>query len=160
MKNNKGEIFFFLSLSHSILTMSKNLSPATLDQSIKKMVDGKNIFGVAMKVESGDGSFSWSGAAGDMQVEDRYFIASVTKMYITVILMKLIEEDKLSLEDKISRHLPDAYWEGLHVLKGVDYSGELTVRHLISNTSGIPDYFFHKQENGRTAADELLEGKD
>jgi D-alanyl-D-alanine carboxypeptidase len=140
--------------------MPKNLNPASLDQSIKKMVDGKNIFCVAMKVENGDGSISWSGAAGDMEIKDQYFIASVTKMYITVIMMKLIEEGKLSLEDKINSHLPEDYSEGLHVLKGVDYSGQLTVRHLISNTSGIPDYFFHKQENGRTAADELLEGKD
>ena len=140
--------------------MPKNLNQATLDQSIQKMVDGKSIFSVAMKIENGDGSISWSGAAGDMQVRDRYFIASVTKMYITVIIMKLIEEGKISLEDKIIRHLPKAYFDGLHVLRGVDYSGQLTVQHLITNTSGIPDYFFHKQENGRTAADELLEGKD
>lgn len=140
--------------------MPKNLNQASLDQSIKKMVDGKSIFSVAMKVENGDGSISWSGAAGGMQIKDRYFIASVTKMYITVIMMKLIEEGKLSLDDKINSHLPEDYSEGLLVLKGVDYSGQLTVRHLISNTSGIPDYFFHKQENGRTAADELLEGND
>ncbi|MCC5937684.1 MAG: serine hydrolase [Lunatimonas sp.] len=124
------------------------------------MVDQKRIFSVAMKVERGDGSILWSGSAGDMRVEDPYFIASVTKMYITVIMMKLIEDGKVSLDDKISRHLPDSFCDGLHIFKGVDYSRQLTIRHLISNTSGIPDYFFHKQENGRTAADELLEGKD
>ena len=36
----------------------------------------------------------------------------------------------------------------------------MRVAHLISNTSGLPDYFFHKQANGRTAADELMEGND
>jgi len=142
------------------LKMAKNLNTEVFYQSIKKMVDGKSILSLAIKVESGDGSISWSRAAGDMQVEDRYFIASVTKMYITVIVIKLMEEGKISLEDKICRHLPNAYWEGLHVFKGEDYSCQLTIRHLISNTSGIPDYFFHKQESGRTVADELLEGKD
>lgn len=140
--------------------MNKTLNTKFLQQSLQNMVDNKNIFSVAMKVENGTGDISWSGAAGDMQVDSKYFIASVTKMYITVIVMKLIEEDKIALEDLISKHLPDQYCKGLHVLKGVEYSNQLTVKHLISNTSGIPDYFFHKQENGRTAADELLEGKD
>lgn len=124
------------------------------------MVDSKSIFSVAMKVESGDASLSWSGAAGSMQVADKYFIASVTKMYITVLVMKLIDEGKLSLEDKISKYLPSDFCSALHVFKGVDYSNQLTIKHLITNTSGIPDYFFHKQENGRAAADDLLEGKD
>lgn len=124
------------------------------------MVDNKSTFSVAMKVESEDASLSWSGAAGSMQVEDKYFIASVTKMYITVLVMKLIDEGKLSLEDKISKYLSSDLCSKLHVFKGVDYSDQLTIKHLISNTSGIPDYFFHKQENGRTVADDLLEGKD
>jgi D-alanyl-D-alanine carboxypeptidase len=140
--------------------MNKILNTKSLQQSLQNMVDNKNIFSVAMKVENGTGGISWSGAAGDMNVDSKYFIASVTKMYITVIVMKLIEEDKIALEDLISKHLPDQYCKGLHILKGVDYSNQLTIKHLISNTSGIPDYFFHKQENGRTAADELLEGKD
>lgn len=132
----------------------------TLNKYLQKMVDRKSIFSAVLKVENGDGSISWSGAAGDMQVGDRYFIASVTKMYITVLVMKLMEEGKISLGDKISKHLPGDICEGLHVLKGVDYSGQLSILHLISNTSGIPDYFFHKQENGRTVADELMDGKD
>ncbi len=124
------------------------------------MVDNKSIFSVAIKVENGDASLSWSGAAGSMQVDDKYFIASVTKMYITVLVMNLMDEGKIRLEDKISKHLPNEFCTKLHVFKGFDYSDQLTVKHLITNTSGIPDYFFHKQENGRTVADELLEGKD
>lgn len=131
-----------------------------LQQSLQGMVDNKSIFSVAMKVENGDASLSWSGAAGGMDVADKYFIASVTKMYITVLVIKLIDEGKLTLSDKISNYLPSDLCATLHVFKGVDYSGQLTIKHLISNTSGIPDYFFHKQENGRTVADDLLEGKD
>jgi D-alanyl-D-alanine carboxypeptidase len=53
--------------------MANNLKLEDLNQSIKKMVDGKSIFSVAMKVENGDGSISWSGAAGGMQVEVQVF---------------------------------------------------------------------------------------
>ncbi|WP_130274538.1 serine hydrolase domain-containing protein [Cecembia calidifontis] len=140
--------------------MKRTLNPIFLQTSLQKMVDNKSIFSVAMKVESGDASLSWSGAAGSMQAEDKYFIASVTKMYITAIIMKLIDEGKIRLEYKINKYLPSEFSTKLHFFKGVDYSDQLTIKHLITNTSGIPDYFFHKQENGRTVADDLLEGKD
>jgi D-alanyl-D-alanine carboxypeptidase len=140
--------------------MAKMINSETLSHLLNKMVDNKNIFSTVMKVENREGDISWSGAAGGMHVDRRFFIASVTKLYITAIVMKLIEESKITLNDKISKYLPDNICDRLHVLKGIDYSGELTIHHLITNTSGIPDYFFHKQENGKTVADELMEGKD
>jgi CubicO group peptidase (beta-lactamase class C family) len=73
--------------------------------------------------------------------------------------MSLIEQGKLNLDDKISTHLDCHYMKNLHIHKGIDYSNEITVKHLISNTSGLPDYFFHK-ENGIRAADSFFNGKD
>jgi D-alanyl-D-alanine carboxypeptidase len=136
------------------------LNQEKLAQLVQKMVDNKKIYSAVLRVENSDSTFSWSGAAGQMQVDSRFFIASVTKLYITAIVLRLIEQNKLNLKDKIALYLPHSYCHKLHVLKGVDYSEDITVLHLISNTSGIPDYFFHKQANRITAADELLAGKD
>ncbi len=136
------------------------LNEKLLNDLLNKMVDNKRIFSAVLCVENSDRSFSWTGAAGNMQKDSRFFIASVTKLYVTAVVIQLIEENRIALNDKISKYLPDYFCEGLHVLKGVDYSNEITIAHLISNTSGLPDYFFHKQDNGRTAADELLEGND
>jgi CubicO group peptidase (beta-lactamase class C family) len=69
-------------------------------------------------------------------------------------VISLIEEKILNLNDKISKYLPSDYMDRLHVFKGVDYSNEITVRHLMSNTSGLPDYFTH------SASSSLLEGVD
>jgi len=140
--------------------MVKTINTETLNHLVNKMVDNKSIFSAVMKIENMDGSFSWKGASGEIEADSRYFIASVTKLYITAVVMKLIEEGTMSLNDRITKYLPEEYYSGLHVLNGIDYSHELTVKHLISNTSGIPDYFFHKQDNGRTAADNLLDGND
>ena len=131
-----------------------------LNNLMDQMVDDKNIYSAVLCVENSDRSFSWTGAAGEMEENNRYFIASVTKLYVTAVVLQLVEEGRLALNDKISKHLSEDFCKILHVLKGRDYSDELTITHLISNTSGIPDYFFHKQEDGRTAADELMEGKD
>ncbi len=136
------------------------LNEAFLEQLVQKIVRKKNVYSCVLCVESGDGRLSWTGAAGDMQPGDRYFIASVTKLYITAVVMRLMEQDKLRLDDRIADPLPAEYVDGIHMLNGKDHSPEITIRHLISNTSGLPDYFFHKQPDGKTAADALLDGVD
>ncbi|WP_203219158.1 serine hydrolase [Anaerobacillus isosaccharinicus] len=110
-----------------------------LNQCLEEIINKKNVFSAVLRVESGDHSFSWTGAAGEMQKDSQYFIASVTKLYVTAIVMGLIEEGRLNLDDKIANYLPSEYMEGLHVLKGVEYSNEITINHLISNTSGLPE---------------------
>jgi len=89
-----------------------------------------------------------------MKQNSKYFIASVTKLYVTAIIMSLIEEQKLCLDDKITKYLPSNYFENIHILKGVDYSNDITIKHLVSNTSGLPDYFNH------SAFSSLLQGND
>lgn len=140
--------------------MRKELNTEIIARLLNRMVDGKNIFSAVMRVENSDKTISWSGAAGNMQTDSRYFIASVTKLYVTAVVLQMSEENRISLNDRISRYLPESWCEKLHVYKGVDYSDDLTVRHLISNTSGLPDYFFHRQDNGIKVADSLLAGKD
>jgi CubicO group peptidase (beta-lactamase class C family) len=59
-----------------------------------------------------------------------YAIYSVTKQFTAAAVMLLVEEGALSLDDPISRHLPDLppAW------------GPATVRHLLNHTSGIKSY--------------------
>jgi D-alanyl-D-alanine carboxypeptidase len=141
-------------------SMGKTFNNAHLNQVVGEMVDNKTVFSAVLCVEKGDNNTSWTGAAGNMQKDSRYFIASVTKLYVTAVIMRLVEENRLKLNDKISEYLPGDLTQSLHVLNGVDYSNEITVAHLISNTSGLPDYFFHKLPNGKTVESQLMEGKD
>lgn len=99
------------------------------------------INGLTYRIESGDGRFSWSHASGEMKVDTSYALASITKMYTTAVIMKLVDEGKVALDDKIDQYLSEEIIDGLHIFEGVDYSHELTVRHLITHTSGLPDYF-------------------
>jgi len=137
-----------------------NLSENLLNQCLDKIVSKKNIFSTVLRVESGDASFSWIGARGEMETDSEYFIASVTKLYVTAVVMALVEEQKINLNDKIAKYLPSNYIENLHVLNGMDHSKEITIKHLISNTSGLRDYFFYKESGKPSAASLLFEGKD
>jgi D-alanyl-D-alanine carboxypeptidase len=58
-----------------------------------------------------------------------YPIASVTKTFTAAAIMLLVESGQLALDDRISDYLPDCppTWR------------EITVRHLLTHTSGIPD---------------------
>jgi len=51
-------------------------------------------------------------------------------MFTAAVVMLLVEDGKLSLDDSITRFYPDAPWRW----RGI------TVRHLLTHTSGIPDY--------------------
>lgn len=145
-------------MSNQLLN-SQQLDESFLKHTVSQMIKKRNNFGAVLCVEQGD-AFSWIGAAGNIKEEDQYFIASVTKLYVTAVVLKLRAEKKLSLEDRISDYLSEEIARGIHVLSGRDYSYELTIKHLISNTSGIPDYFAYKQPNGLTVGTELFQGRD
>jgi D-alanyl-D-alanine carboxypeptidase len=131
-----------------------------LESRVVDMTRSRAVHGAILCVESGDGSLNWRGASGNLSGDQRYFIASVTKMYVTVVVLRLRQEGRIGLDDPIGRHLPSELLRGLHVTNGVDRTHEITVRHLISNTSGLTDYFFGKGPDGQRSADLLLAGQD
>ena len=126
-----------------------------LDQSI----DNKKVFGTSFALKYGD--VVWSGAAGNFTVDQPYFIASTTKLFVTAIILNLVSKEKLNLEDPISRYLDNGVMDGLHVYRGVAYSDQLTIKQLLSHTSGLPDYFEDKNQSGKSVFTELItKGKD
>ncbi len=135
------------------------ISERLLDGCLDRIIAKRGVYSTVMRVENQDASFVWEGARGDMLTDSKFFIASVTKMYVTAVILQLVEENELRLDNRIAQYLPNNIMESLHMLRGRDYSGELTVNHLLSNTSGLPDYFFGKQ-NGLRVADLLTGGCD
>ncbi len=62
--------------------------------------------------------------------ETVYEIGSMTKQFTAAAVMMLVEEGKVSLNDKITKYFPDApqAWN------------RITVRHLLNHTSGIQNH--------------------
>jgi CubicO group peptidase (beta-lactamase class C family) len=139
--------------------MKAALNEQFVKHSAQKMLKNKSVYGAVLCVENGDASFSCTEGAGNIKPDDRYFIASVTKLYITALMLMLRAEKKLSFSDKICQYFPEDLISGIHVLDGVDYTQDITIAHLLSNTSGIPDYFYYSKASGEAATD-LLKGND
>lgn len=121
------------------IKVTKKLDQFVLNELVSSTVSRKNIFGTVLCVERGN-HLNFISGGGNQSTDKPYFIASVTKLYVTAILLQLRSEKRLHLQDKISEYLSDSTLHELHILKGKDYSQEITIKHLMSNTSGIPDY--------------------
>lgn len=62
--------------------------------------------------------------------DSRFRIGSMTKPFTAIAVLQLLDQNKLSIDDPISRHYPAAprSW------------ADVTIRQLLTHTSGIPDY--------------------
>ena len=125
-----------------------------LDNSIKN----KYLFGVSLGVHQ-DGK-DWFGVSGNFALDDCYFIASTTKLFISTLIFKLRENGNLDFTDTISRHLSGDILNNLHVYKGKEYSNQITIANLLAHTSGIPDYFEMKKPKKTSLKSQLISGND
>lgn len=130
----------------------------SLQTILDKTVDGKKVFGTSFAIKKD--TFFWNGASGNLLINQSYFIASTTKLFTTAIILKLRAENKLSLEDKISNYIDKSILSGLHIYSNKDYAEELTIKHLLSHTSGLPDYFQGKGTSGKSLENEITGGND
>jgi len=125
----------------------------------------KSVRNCVLSVMKGDGSFSWSGAAGiasqdgqtPMTKDTPIYIASITKLYTATAIMRLYEKGGLSLDDPMSKYLPKELIQGIHIYQGKDYSREITIKQLLSHTSGIADYYTEKPKGGKSLFTLFLE---
>ncbi|HEV7746148.1 MAG TPA: serine hydrolase domain-containing protein [Pyrinomonadaceae bacterium] len=85
-----------------------------------------------------DGQIVYLKAYGDARLEPktaattdmRYSIGSISKQFTAASILLLQEQGKLSLDDKVAKFLPD-----------LTRANEVTIRQLLSHTSGYQDYW-------------------
>ena len=83
----------------------------------------------------------WSGAFGFSNIEQQKktntntlcSICSISKLFTSIAIMKLYDEGKLRLDDRVSDLLPDYDLE-----QQFSDSGPITVRSLLTHSSGLP----------------------
>jgi D-alanyl-D-alanine carboxypeptidase len=92
--------------------------------------------GALLYVRQGDRSYTVAAGYADkarkvpMRADGTYKIGSTTKTFTAVLIMRLVAQGKLRLDAAISRYLPGLLQDG----------NRITVRELLSHTSGLYDY--------------------
>src|SRR5690606_10720812 len=64
--------------------------------------------------------------------ENYFLMASITKLVCAAMVVKLVEEQKLNLDQALSELLPD--------FPNKEQAKKVKLRHLLSHTSGLKDY--------------------
>jgi CubicO group peptidase (beta-lactamase class C family) len=85
-----------------------------------------------------DGKIAYTRAYGDAHLDPdqaaeprmRYSIGSISKQFTATAILMLQQEGKLSVDDPVGRYLPD-----------LAHSNEVTIRQVLSHTSGYEDYW-------------------
>lgn len=117
-------------------TQDTDLPTAEIDALMNRLVERTPLAGVALGIQFKNTTYVQGYGLADLesgeQVTPRtlFKIASLTKVATAAGIVHLSEEGKLSLDDPISRFLPQAP----PIAQGV------LVRHLLLHTSGLPDW--------------------
>ncbi|MDO8289887.1 MAG: serine hydrolase domain-containing protein [Parvibaculum sp.] len=115
---------------------------SNLSHLLKDRLDHYGVPGAALAVWSGGKLTEASAGVANLNTRvpvstDTLFqIGSITKLYVAVMCLQLVEQGKLTLDDPIRRWLPD------FKLADENVAANVTLRHLLTHQSGIEgDYF-------------------
>ncbi len=110
-----------------------------IDRRVQRLAD-EDLFSGVVLVARGDEvlyhkAFNFADAATKTpnRLDTRFNLASMDKMFTAVAIGQLVEQKKLSLDDTVAKLLPDFPNRGV--------AEKVTVRHLLTHSSGLGDFF-------------------
>ncbi len=137
-----GILVIFLPLTAAAKEHQKDYSEAfkLIDVWLDAQRDFDRLPGISLAVVEGQETI-WSDAYGCANMEDGVpstpstigSICSISKLFTSISIMKLYDDGKLRLDDRIEDLLP---WYNLD--QGYPHSGPVTVRTLLTHSSGLP----------------------
>jgi D-alanyl-D-alanine carboxypeptidase len=112
-------------------------SDADLQRVIDSVVAATGIPGAVVAVARSGGSSAIFTSGTDnlathalINPQDRFRVGQITETMVAIVTLQLVDEHALSLDDTLAKWLPAV----------VPNAGSITVRELLSHTSGIHDY--------------------
>lgn len=130
-------IIFFATTSH---VLAKQDIKSTLDSYVEKFLEEQQIPGASIAIVQKNGVFyskSW-GVTGESEEkvtsETPFAIGSISKSLTGLAIMSLIEEGTVHLDEPVQKYIP---W---FTLKDKKASSQITIKHLLTQTSGISTY--------------------
>jgi D-alanyl-D-alanine carboxypeptidase len=125
------------SSAHSKLTKDTSSQlQALLDEVVKQ----KRVPGAVLYVATAKGKWLKASGVSDLarktplKPTDGFSIASMSKTFVSVVVLKLVEQGKLDLDEPIANLLPE------DISSHITNSKKITVRQLLNHTSGIAEY--------------------
>jgi D-alanyl-D-alanine carboxypeptidase len=110
-------------------------APPALQQALDKLVSDGVPGAIALQRQGRQEKHAASGVADlktkrPIRATDRFRIGSITKSFVSTVVLQLVAERRLSLDDTVEHWLPGV----------VPHGDAITVRMLLNHTSGLYDY--------------------
>jgi len=83
-----------------------------------------------IEVEQGFGSLSRKAGAKPCRSDSVFLVASISKPVTAMAVMRLVDQGRITLDDPVQKYLPEFTGDGRE---------RITVRNLLSHSSGLPD---------------------
>ncbi len=93
------------------------------------------------------------------KVDDLFEIGSASKIFTAVAILKLIEDEKLTLDTHISKFYKDGSIRKLGIKDGRNHFDEVTVEMLLNHTSGFIDYLNVYEDDEKAIKILAIKGK-
>ena len=132
---------------------------AELEAYVQKLADADAFSGVVLVAKDGQPLLlkAWGEANKDFgaanKVDTKFNLGSMNKMFTAVATLQLVERGKLSLEDSLSKFLPD--------FPTREAAEKIRIKHLLTHTSGLGSYFNDKFRDSSRArwrtVDQMME---
>lgn len=117
------------------------LNTTAIDRFLTEQMTAQRIPGLALTIIQGD-QVRYSqgyGLAHDEQAvtpQTQFYLASLSKSFTAVAVMQLVEAGQIDLDQPVQRYLPEL------ILADAAQTAQITVRHLLNQTSGLADAGF------------------
>lgn len=99
----------------------------------------------------------WKGVP--VTADTPFLVASTSKLFVTAMVFRLAGDGVIGLDDPVAKYFPEELGRLLR-WHGEDLSGRITIRQLLTHSSGLPDYFEGRRHDGTRLADRLFACED
>lgn len=140
-----------------VLTSCKDYAPFELSNgNVESVFNGlmeeamnsshNNIPGLGISVKCAPKNIDFVGTVGfdsvdkssELEIDQPFRIASITKTFVATAILRLHEMDSISVDDPISKYISSTHQE---ILSVDDYNlNEIKILHCLNHTSGLFDY--------------------
>ena len=119
------------------LSQSAHLTnlPEAIDSVLASHHQSGAFNGTALVAEDGKAIYrkSWGLAVAGVELQEEmpFYLGSLAKQFTAVAVLMTVQQQNLSLDQKIAAIFPEL----------PDFTNEISIRHLLNHTSGLPDYY-------------------
>lgn len=111
-----------------------------LDRYVQRLVEADLFSGAVLVAREGESLFQKAYGEASREYgapnrpDTRYPLGSINKMFTTVAILQLVEQGKLSLEDRVETVMPGVLPDSV--------ARKIQIQHLLTHTSGLGDFLF------------------